>query len=173
MLGMRRAYKKGRLVITKKGTIVRKLAQEIKILIRPYCRRIELAGSIRRGVVNPVDIDIVLIPKSATSKDEILTLLRKEGKFMSGGDRRTTFRIEGIKVELYYADETNFGAMLLSYTGSSGYQIGLRIIARKKNLLLNQYGLFERKTKKRIAGKTEKSIYKKLQKIYKRPQDRV
>ena len=60
--------------------------------------------------------------------------------------------------------------MLLSYTGPFGAEIGYRVIARKKGMLLNQYGLFDRKTGKYIAGKTEAEIYKALGKNYKEPE---
>ena len=56
----------------------------------------------------------------------------------------------------------------MTYTGPAGYNIGLRTVAKKKGLLLNQYGLF--KNKKHIAGKTERSIYTALGKKYKIPE---
>ena len=59
--------------------------------------------------------------------------------------------------------------MLLTYTGPFGLNIGLRILARKKSMLLNQYGLFTR-DRKYLAGKTETEIYKKLGKKYKAPE---
>lgn len=60
--------------------------------------------------------------------------------------------------------------MLLTYTGSYGNNIGLRVIAKKQGMLLNQYGLF--KGGLYIAGKTETSIYKALGRSLTPPKER-
>lgn len=157
--------KKGRIVRTRDRKFVLALAKKIIARLKPLSKRIEIAGSIRRKVKNPVDIDIVLIPKD---KQKIKESLEKIGKFKQGGEKRLAFKIEGVKVEIYFAEEKNFGAMLLSYTGPFGAEIGLRIIARKKGMLLNQYGLF--KKGKFVVGKTETEIFKALGKNYKAPE---
>lgn len=158
--------KKGRYVVTRRGQVVLHLAQKILQALEPLSKKIQIAGSIRRKEPKPVDIDLVLIPKD---KQKILNLMNKKGKYLQGGEKRAAFKIKGVKVELYYATKENWGAMLMSYTGPSGYNIGLRIIAKEKGLLLNQYGLYKRPTKKRIAGRTEKSIYQALGKHYRTP----
>lgn len=45
---------------------ITKLADELIEFLRPACERISIAGSIRRGKVNPRDIEIVCIPKTVT-----------------------------------------------------------------------------------------------------------
>lgn len=157
--------KKGRYVVTRKGRIVLNLAEKLRKELKPFSKKIEVAGSIRRKEQNPVDIDIVLIPKN---KEKILNLLNKKGRYLQGGEKRSAFKLKGIKVELYYAAKDNWGAFLLTYTGPSGYNIGLRTIAKQKGLLLNQYGLFHRNGKL-IASRTEREIYKALGKKYKLP----
>ena len=166
----RRVLKKGKIVITRKGDFVLALAKKIVLWLKPYCRRIEVVGSIRRKEKNPVDIDIVLIPKTEKHKDKILDFLKNKGKFVQGGEKESTFKIQGVKVELYYPVLESWGASLLAYTGSSGASIGLRVLAKKKGFKLNQHGLF--KQNKMIAGKTETEIYKKLGKKYKLPEKR-
>ena len=79
-------------------------------------------------------------------------------------------RVKGIQIELYYTNEKEWGAELLAYSSSKGSAIGLRVIAKKKGLHLTQHGLF--KGKKRIAGKTEKEIYRALGRKYKKLEDR-
>jgi len=164
---IRRVFKKGRYVLTRKGSFVIALSKKIYFLLKPLSKRIEIAGSIRRKSKAPVDVDIVLIAKN---KDEIVQKLSELGKYVSGGEKRSTFKIQGVKVEIAYANNENWGAMLMAYTGPSGANIGLRIIAKRKGLLLNQYGLF--KGKRHIAGRTEKSIYEALGKKYKVPEER-
>ncbi len=165
--GERRVLKKGRIVVTRKGSFVLKLADSIFKKIKPYCRRIEIVGSIRRKEKNPVDIDIMIIPED---KEKIKQILIKKGKIIENGEKQFAVKIRGVKVELYFVSAEEWGSALIAYTGSSGYSIGLRIRAKKKGLKLNQYGLF--KGNKKIAGKTEKDIYNLLGKKYKSPEKR-
>ncbi len=159
-------FKKGRYVTTRQGQFVINLSKKIYNELKPLSKRIKIAGSIRRNNPKPVDIDIVLIPKN---RQNIVEYLKTKGKFIQGGDKRSTFKIQGVKVEIYYTTPGSWGAALMSYTGPSGSSIGLRILARKKGYLLNQYGLFNKKDKRFITGKTEKSIYNALGKKYKAP----
>lgn len=46
-----------------------KLAQKVIETMRPYCERVEVAGSIRRGKSEPKDIEIVAIPKRGEPVD--------------------------------------------------------------------------------------------------------
>lgn len=146
---------------------VKKLAYRIVSQIRPYSHRLELAGSIRRKAKNPRDIDIVLIPKD---KEKIREILGKKGKFVLGGEKKAAFRIHGTNVELYYTNKDSWGATLLAYSSKKGAGIGLRRVAKKLGYKLNQYGLF--KDGKKIAGKTEREIYKALNRRYKKPENR-
>lgn len=167
---IRRVLKKGKVVTTRRAEVVINSSKRIVSKIRPFCKRVKIAGSIRRNEKNPVDIDIVLIPKAESSKRKIESLLEKEGKFLQGGEKRATFRIKGIRVELYYTTEDSFGATLLAYSSRFGASIGLRVVARKKGFKLNQYGLF--RGKKKIAGRTEEQIYHALGREWKAPAER-
>lgn len=153
----------------KRGEHVLSLAKRIVSFLKPYSRKIQIAGSIRRGEKNPGDIDIVLIPKSRTKLE---SFLRKKGRFLQGGEKESTWKIENVQVELYYTNEKEWGAALLAYSSKKGAGIGLRIIARLKGFKLTQHGLFNRKTGKFVAGKTEREIYKALNRPYREPWER-
>ena len=161
----RRVFKKGRYIITRKGSIVINLSKKLYKSLKPFSEKIKIVGSIRRKNPEPVDVDIVLIPKD---KQKIINYLNTQGKYLRGGEKMITFKIQGIRAEIYYADSKNWGAMLMAYTGLFGSNIGLRTLAKRKGFLLNQYGLFSCNGEY-IAGKTEKSIYKALGKKYKVP----
>jgi len=165
----RRVVKKGRVVITRKGKFVLKLADKIISQIKSYCIKIQLVGSIRRGEQNPIDIDLLVIPKK-NGKQKIEEFLMKKGKLIRHGEKVISYSVEGVQVEIYFTTKNSWGAGLLTYTGSSGYNIGLRMYAKKKGFKLNQYGLF--KGEKMIAGKSEKEIYASLGKKFKEPEER-
>ena len=143
----------------KRSSHVLALAKRIVKQLKPFCRRIEIAGSIRRKNPNPGDIDIVLIPKSRGELEEFMS---KKAKFLQGGEHESTWRVERIKVELYYTNSEEWGATLLAYSSKKGAGIGLRIIARLKGFKLSSHGLFNRKTGKRVAGRTEREAYRAL-----------
>ena len=167
---LRHLIKKGKYVTTRKGNFVRTLAEKIVREIRPYARRIEVVGSIRRKEENPVDIDVVLIPKNEGSKDKIEVIMEKRGKRILGGEKKAYFKIEGVEVELYYTLPEEWGAALLAYSSRFGAGIGLRVVAKKKGFKLNQHGLF--RNGKRVAGKTESEIYHALGRPWKPPEKR-
>ena len=47
------------------------LAERLEKELKAYCRRVEVAGSIRRHEGNPHDIDIVLIPKDKEKLEKL------------------------------------------------------------------------------------------------------
>ena len=159
--------KKGRIVLTRRGDVVIHLADKIVKLIKPFCRRIEIVGSIRRKEKNPIDIDLVLIPKNRIKLEEFM---KQKWKFIQGGEKKSRWKIEGVIVELYYTTAESWGATLLAYSSKLGAGIGLRVVAKRKGFKLNQYGLF--KGKKIIAGKTEQEIYHALGRPWKKPENR-
>lgn len=160
--------KKGRIVITRRGNFVINLSNRIVKSLQPFCQRIQIVGSIRRKEKNPVDIDIVLIPKD---KKKIEELMRRKGKFIQGGEQKSRWRIEGVNIELYYSNKEEWGAMLLAYSSKFGAGIGLRMIAKREGMKLSQHGLFS-KAGKRIAGITEEGIYHALGRPWKSPEKR-
>lgn len=143
------------------------LANRIVKQLKPLSKKIQIAGSIRRKEPNPKDIDIILIPKS---KEKIEEFLNKKGEFVQGGKKEATFKIDGVKIELYYTVPEEWGATLLAYSSKKDSSIGLRVIAKLKGFRLNQHGLFRKG--KRVAGKTEHEIYKALGREWKIPEKR-
>ncbi|MBI2045704.1 hypothetical protein HYT23_06605 [Candidatus Pacearchaeota archaeon] len=165
----RLVLKKGKIHSTGSPGHVIHLSIKIVSWLKPFCRKIEIAGSVRRKSKTPVDIDVVLVPKD---KEKIISFLKTKGRFLQGGGKKASFRIQKVKVELYFTTPESFGATLLAYSSKFGSAIGLRVVARKKGFKLNQYGLFDRKTKRYIAGRTEEDIYHALGREYKEPWNR-
>ncbi|MFZ1971188.1 MAG: hypothetical protein WAU65_03360 [Candidatus Nanoarchaeia archaeon] len=155
-----------------RGDRVLRLAGRIKDQLRPFCIRIEIAGSIRRKKPNPRDIDIVLITKKEDYKHKVKELLSKEGKFLRGGDKEMFFRIDEIDLQLFFTVPNEWGAALLAYSGKKGSNIGLRLVAMRKGLKLTNHGLFRKSDGKRLASKTELEIYEALGRPYKEPWER-
>jgi DNA polymerase (family X) len=60
------------------------------------------------------------------------------------GDRRTSVRVLGQRVDIRFAKERQSGSMLIYLTGSKDFNIRLREIAITKGLKINEYGIEER-----------------------------
>lgn len=133
--------------------------------LAPMSKRLEIAGSIRRDKPEPSDVDIVLIPKSIR---KIMSYISRYSAGNIGrGKNHASYRKNGVEVELYFATDENWGAMLMYATGTSQYNILMRKYAKFWGMKLSQYGLF--KGDRMIAGKTEESIYIALGRRWKTP----
>ena len=107
------------------------LASFLKNKLKPFCKKIEIAGSIRRHSNNPHDIDIVLIPKDKNKLTEFMKFQLK-AKFLQGGEHESTWGFKGVHIELYYNNEEEWGAELNAYSGKKGSNMGLRLDAKRK-----------------------------------------
>lgn len=67
----------------------------------------------------------------------------------------------GLQVDLRAVAAVSYGAALHYFTGSKAHNIAVRKMGQKKNLKINEYGVFDNRDK-RIAGKTEREVYEKV-----------
>ena len=146
------------------------IADEVIKRLSPYCKRIEVAGSVRRQkpVVN--DVDIVLIPSDLWNlSHEVMGL----GPSKVSGDKLKRINYNGVHIDLYLADDKTWATLLLIRTGSKENNIRLATLAKKKgwHLAANGDGLFNEKGQ-RVAGDTEESIYEVLELSYQEPWER-
>ena len=70
-------------------------------------------------------------------------------------------------------DPDAFGGFMMHTTGSNVFNIVTRKKAKKRGMLLNQYGLFDRVTNEQVAGATEGSVFKALDMEWVPPNGRV
>jgi len=152
--------KKGRIPLEEAKKIAKTILRELK-KIREI-QRVEIAGSYRRKKPTIGDFDIIIQtdkPKIVADKFSKLSFVKKV--LAKGEDKITAIIKQGFQVDLRFFTKENFGSGLLYFTGDKQHNIWLRKKAIKKGYKLNEYGLFDEKGK-RIAGKTEAEIYKKL-----------
>ena len=95
----------------------RKIALKYLNILKPYCTRIEIAGSIRREKPEVKDIEIVAIPGNIESFAREVNKLQKVKGEPTG---KYTQRIlpEGISLDLFIANEKNWGLIFAIRTGS-------------------------------------------------------
>lgn len=130
----------------------------------------EIAGSIRRKVGATKDVDILMLTSQMNRWKQILDDIKV--KYVTKGSQQVDFFINGIEVNLRGVKADEWGAGLVFFTGSKSFGVNLRRKAAQKGMLLNRYGLFDRKTNIKIAGRTEKGIFDALKEKYIAPERR-
>ena len=106
-----------------------KIAVEILEQLKPHCLRIEIAGSIRRKKKDIGDIELVAIPlpyATGLFENGIASVVNKWEKVkgdLEYGKTKYTQRIlpEGIKLDLFFAEESNWGSVFAIRTGSAKF----------------------------------------------------
>ncbi|MFN1834934.1 DNA polymerase/3'-5' exonuclease PolX [Balneola sp. MJW-20] len=134
-------------------------------------KKIEVAGSYRRGLETIGDVDILI---AANEKDienlfDVFTSHERVTEVLGRGETKSSVRTkEGRQVDLRIVSEEEFPAALMYFTGSKEHNVRLRQRARERGMALNEYGLFklneegETDFDKPVKTKSEEDIYKKL-----------
>ncbi len=129
-------------------------------------KKIEKAGSLRRGRETVGDIDILTAAKDVEKAMDLFVNYSNVENIIARGKTKSSISIkEGPQVDLRVVDDKCFGAAHVYFTGSQQHNIKLRQIAKKKNWKVSEYGVFSISKAGRetmIAGKTEEDLYKKL-----------
>lgn len=150
-----------------------RLSTEVIKALYPYCRKVAVAGSIRRQKPEVKDIDIVLIPKPTLGawNQAILQLQRHlRAKVLKQGQKYCQLQIGGVNVDLYNATEENWGSILLQRTGPWQFNEKLAKRAKRMGMRWTAQGII--KDSKVVAGKTEEEIFQALEMEYITPEDR-
>ncbi|NOQ96552.1 MAG: DNA polymerase/3'-5' exonuclease PolX [Calditrichae bacterium] len=141
-------------------------ARELHEIIKnfPGLIRSEIAGSLRRSKETVKDIDFVAAA-DVRNHDNILdafTHLDQVERISSKGDKKSSVILKnGITAELRIVSDEEFPFSLHHTTGSKEHNVAMQEQAKKMNLKLNEYGLFEENGRK-IGCKTETEIFETL-----------
>ncbi len=132
--------------------------------------KISIAGSLRRKKETIGDIDILVVSSQPEKVMDNFVSLENVKKILVKGKTKTSVMIGDIHTDLRVVSKESFGSALQYFTGSKEHNIKIRKIASDKGMKISEYGVFERKTNKRLAGETEEEIYKALSMQYIEPE---
>jgi len=153
-----------------------KIALEVVEQLKPHCLRIEIAGSIRRKKADCGDVEIVAIPKPyeiGLFQNGIASVVNQWKKVRGELPCKYTQRILpcGIKLDLFFATEENWGLIFAVRTGSADYSH--KVLAngwvRDGFKSIDGY-LF--KNNERCAVREEKDLFKLIGVSYVEPENR-
>lgn len=129
-------------------------------------RQMEFAGSIRRMKETIGDVDILATARKADSQKvlDYFTSLPGIKKILAQGSTKASIVIETYnrQVDMRLVSGKQWGAALLYFTGSRDHNIHLRTIAKDQGYKINEYGIYDNKSGKKIAGETEEGMYRQL-----------
>lgn len=146
----------GRLPIGDVLPVSRQIEDHLRSL--PGVERLVAAGSQRRFVETVGDIDLLVASRNPEPIMERFATMPGVAEVYARGVRKTMLRLDvGIDADLLVVDPDCFGAALLYFTGSKQHNVRLRMIAQKRGLKLNEYGVF--RGEERIAAHTEEEVY--------------
>lgn len=133
-----------------------------KTLSKDFIKRLEVAGSFRRGKETVGDLDFLAVSSEPKKVMGIFTLL-PDTKIIAKGLTKSSIRLpNNMQVDLRVVREKEFGSALQYLIGNKQHNVEIRKLALKKGYTLSEYGLFRVKGKKWVAGRTEEEIYEKL-----------
>jgi DNA polymerase (family 10) len=122
--------------------------------------QIEAAGSLRRMKETVKDIDILVTSTKPGPVMDVFANLPNVAEVLAHGETKSSVRLrENIQVDLRVVEPECFGAALQYFTGSKQHNIRVRELAQRKGLKVSEYGVFNEKTNRRIAGKNEADVY--------------
>jgi len=156
------ARKTQRLPIKSVLPVAKRIESKLKKL--PGIQRASLAGSIRRKKSTVKDIDLLASSRTPKKVIDAFVKFPEIKTIIAKGATKAAVRLKkiDIRADLRVVKDDSYGSALQYFTGPKEFNIKLRNIAIKKGYKLSEYGLFDRKTSKKIAGRNEKEIYKKL-----------
>lgn len=139
------------------------IAEQVRTL--SGVKRVEIAGSLRRGAETIGDVDILCEARDGQAVIRQFTEFAGVQRVLAAGETKGSVAMqvkEGreLQVDLRVVEADAFGAALQYFTGSKEHNVRLRELAVRRKWRLNEYGLFD--GDKSLAGRTERQIYGKL-----------
>ncbi len=140
---------------------VEEIAEELRDYLsrQPGVAQVVVAGSYRRWKETVGDLDILVTVKGRSRVADAFVSHEAVERVLSHGAKRASvvLRHTGLQVDLRVVPPESFGAALHYFTGSRSHNIAVRTMAVREGLKINEYGVF--RGERRIAGKTEESVY--------------
>jgi len=151
------------------------MLKEIKKI--PGVQKAELAGSLRRKKETIGDIDIVILAENKNRRKIVNRIigLPQVQEVLAKGNTKISLLLkqDQVQVDIRLVHDHEYGAAMLYFTGSREHNIRLRTMAKERGFKINEYGIFEAASGKRMAGSTEEEMYHFLNLKYIPPEQRL
>ena len=128
----------------------------------PAVLKVDVVGSLRRGVATIGDIDIAVATKKPKEVIEWFIKYPEVAEILNWGGAKASVILKSNKqVDLRVQDPNSYGSLIQYFIGSKHHNIHLRKIAQERGLSLSEYGIKQKSgTIKEFS--TEEAFYKEL-----------
>ena len=164
----------------------RRIAEELKALLKPACDRIEIAGSIRRRKLEVGDIELLCLPKYVAGVDQldreigalfiqrILEFrLNKLGSRVYGPKNKLLRHIEsGIGVDIFSTTWENWPVAMVVRTGGKVTNKRIATAALRKGYRFHAYGRGFTTPGGEIVCRSEQEVFEAVSLPYLEPWER-
>jgi DNA polymerase (family 10) len=125
----------------------------------PGVKDVVAAGSYRRSRETVGDLDLLVTARKGSPVMDRFVEYDEVKNVLSKGATRSSIVLRcGLQVDVRRVAQASFGAALQYFTGSKSHNIAIRRLGQQRGLKINEYGVF--RFEKRVAGKTEASVYR-------------
>ena len=140
---------------------------------------VHLVGSARRGARRSADVDLLVVVPPRRALSELA--LRGRGRAAlgraSGGERHRVVAARWgrtpVTLDLFATTAQALPFALFHWTGPAAYNVRTRALARRQGRRLNQYGLFDIASGRRVGrARTERDVARLVGVRWRRPEDR-
>jgi len=154
-----RTQKEKRFMIAEAGRYVHSLIDYLKNV--PGAKEVVAAGSYRRARETVGDLDILVTARKTSPLMDRFVEYDEVAEVLAKGKTRSSVVLRcGLQVDVRLVAQSSFGAALQYFTGSKDHNIAIRRLGQQRGLKINEYGVF--RFEKRVAGRTEESVYRAL-----------
>ncbi len=154
-----RAQKEKRFMIAEAARYVDSLIDYLKKV--PGVNQVVAAGSYRRARETLGDLDILVTARKTSPLMDRFVKYDEVAEVLAKGTTRSSVILRcGLQVDVRLVEPSSFGAALQYFTGSKDHNIAIRRLGQQRGLKINEYGVF--RFEKRLAGRTEQSVYRVL-----------
>lgn len=164
-----------RLHIGKANKIVQAIEEQLRQL--PSLEEFWVAGSFRRSRETVGDIDLIVSCRAENANQvmEKFCSLVPADQVLLQGPTKSSLRWDSLQVDLRVIEPQSVGAALQYFTGSKDHNVAMRARAERRNLKLNEYGLFDQDGHNVLNGQgssleQEREIYQVLDLPYFAPE---
>ena len=134
--------------------------------------RMSMAGSYRRGKETVGDLDLLVVSNDSEKvMDHFVAFEPVTETLLRGGDKVSIIVYDKMQIDLRVVPAESYGAAMQYFTGSKEHNIVVRGLAKKRNLRINEYGVYNA-AGEYVAGATEADVYATLELPYFEPETR-
>ena len=134
-------------------------------------RRVELAGSARRGADSVKDLDVVVASEDPAAVVAAFRALDVIAESDHGGEAGARGRAQnGVGIDLRIVPPACFGNLLQHFTGSKAHNVHLREMAVRRGLHVSEHGILDDATGETLRCATEEEVYARLGLPYVEPE---